>query len=172
MEQETPHFNPYKYHESQVARLDSLSTIGDKSLGNIILVIGTGSFVLSLTYLTGIKSDVQDLHLVWLLIASWGLLILSILALASKYIFISLRATQAGKLLNEWGSNGYQGEHGLLTDKRINSFSTATAVCTYLSLALMVLGILALFVFVSTNLLDKTSKHTESFQQFSSESRF
>jgi hypothetical protein len=150
-----------EYQQAQVERLDKMSEVYGKALNNIVLLVGTGSFVLSVALITGLTENGRALDYHWVLIASWGLLLLSIISSGFRHIINLYRAGRAYDLLDEWGAGGFEGDHKLDTDKNMATLGFWAEKLSWIAFGLMVFGVVALFVFGAANVLVMSTSESQ-----------
>jgi hypothetical protein len=141
-------------YKSEFKRFDEAKIRDGKAFDYIILIVTTGSFALSVTYING--SNQYPLVDAWWLIVAWVCLLGALFVHAYGY-WISVQTSQytQNKLI-EWKSNGLQGNglsnknpEKLKMDKKIQTSNIVT-------ITLLSAGIISLVVFAAGSLLAHT----------------
>lgn len=144
-------------------RLDSAKNSAQKGFDNVIFVVSTGAFALTVTYVTGF-TDRPFLYL-WILVFSWFALALAIGCHALSYQVVSAHTDFVQKKMNQYGA--------LLFDKRrkedayqkvSNAFGRWTVALNVLSGLLLTLGITSLLMFATLNLLTRNNEAERQFR--------
>lgn len=134
-----------------------------QAMNNILFVVSSGAFVLSISFIGNIKSVIA---VPWVLIASWAFLITAIALNFAAHFFMIKQSNRQIKLINKERYDGFPNlnefnNEVVKKDEELKEIvrkgnQVNKAVLTFLSL-----GLVALIVFGAANLLEqnKVNKH-------------
>ena len=145
--------------EEQVNRgydlLQELINFHYRAVHNVVLVIGTGTFALSISFIGYIRETPEHPEL---LIASWVLLALTLVLKTSSHMLGSKIAEDAQSLLVEYRDAGYFSSIPNFdplnpTNRKIDDLRTRREWIDCLTLIALALAIIFLIIFASVNLI-------------------
>lgn len=141
---------PQEHKQMEWARMDKSKEINGRGLDNIIFVIGTGLFVLSIDFILGSKG--APLQHRWLIVCSWVALVISIISHAVSYFFAIKASDYVQTKLNEWESHGFPQPFNLNSDPENTRIKECVVRANYISYTGLFVGIVLLLIFASINL--------------------
>ncbi len=139
-----------------------------KSINNIIFVVGTGTFVLSISIIGYFKTA---LAFPCLLIISWLCLLLAIIGNVAAQWYTVKASLRNQKLINQWINSGFKTPEkwnmDTSSDPEIKKFTRIGYKLSKWVVILLILGLFMLFAFVSINLIvqNKQYQRQEPFQK-------
>jgi hypothetical protein len=142
-----------KHHLREFDRQSESKSDNARSLDNVIFVISTGVFVLSINYILGSKTGF--VYQPMMLIISWLSLILGIISHIFSYRYAIKFADEVQSKLSIWAKNGYLpvGYNPSEEKGDIQKFKFMASRFNNITLSLTIMGIILLFIFVSINFI-------------------
>ena len=150
---------PEEYEKREFQRFQDGALNETSKLDNIIFVVGTGTFILSINYIVGLKGN----YLRWplLLVSSWITLLISIIVHAFGYRYSAGYHLRVVQEIKEWADKGHP-----LPFIRVDRTKDHKIIEQFnnWSLWLLIVGLALLTVFASYNFveLNKTNIHVEN----------
>ena len=139
-------------HKWEFTRFDDSKARNAQALDKILFVIGTGSFVLSISYVSGFSTSYLPPWLIFLLIGSWLALAISIAIQAYSYRVSLNHDDYVLKGLNKWRAKGLVGDLPG-PDEKTNKMSELVDKLNIATAVALAIGLLTLLVFAAANLL-------------------
>ncbi|HWH16433.1 MAG TPA: hypothetical protein VNU25_02540 [Candidatus Paceibacterota bacterium] len=134
------------------ARFDEQWKESSNALSKLILFVGSGSFVLSMSFITGLLEE-KTLAGSIILFASWGFLTVAIVGQALLHLLLMKYSDFVQEKLNKWTESGYRDEWRNGSDpeqvKRVNLIERVT-VAVFI---FFVLGVLTMLGFGIWNIV-------------------
>jgi len=139
-------YTPRELADDNWQDADRVWTESNKSLNNIVLIVGTGSFVLSVSFMTGIKTD---LNAGIILAASWFFLLFSIFSNILLQVFYMKWGEAIKKYLNQAMESGEINNPNFNVNDVpvINNLCKRQDQTLRITLYFLMAGVFALFLF-------------------------
>lgn len=139
---------------------DNLNT-AVKSINNIIFVVSTGTFAISISFIGYFQ---KILNYPWLLILTWAFLLIAICGNVAVLFLTSKIAEKWIKDLNDYRQSSFtpHWNMGESRNPRVKVFYDWSWWITYVVFSSIILGLLTLFLFCSINLLSRDNSNKET----------